>query len=245
MMKDSKINPAMLQECMKKNPPTVRPNGVVFSGPVRLTFVNLFRPGKPGDDQKEGSYGATLLFPLGTDMAVFSKVWHEKAREAFPKSFDANGVPHGLHSPFHDQAEKAVGAKTYAGYTPGAIYMACSSKFKPAVVDLSQNPITDEERVYSGVWAYCGLLPYSYSNKKTGIGFGLQTVMILADDQKLSGGGGDPTKDFAGVQITALSDIAAKFDAPGIMPAGGHQGAAGGLPVQPLPGADDDISSLL
>lgn len=243
MMKDSQLDPNYLSEEMRLNPPSMRPNGIIFSGPVRLSFANLFRPAKPNQDGAEGKYGATLLFPLGTNMDLFAKVWTEEAKKAFPQNWDANGQPVGLHSPFHDQAEKAVGAKPYAGFTSGAIYFNTSSKFKPIVVDRNQNPVADESRVYSGVWAFVALNTYAYKNKKIGIGFGLQTVMIIADDTKLASGGGNPAQDFGGVKLTAQSNIAAKFDAipgqqqpaaSGIMPAAGHVGMAGGLPTQPV-----------
>lgn len=253
MMKDSTIDPNWIREQMRANPPSVRPNGNVFTGPVRLSFVNLFKPGKPGTDGGEGKFGAALLFPPGTDMKLFADTWTREARAAFPNNWDPNGNPIGLHSPFHDQAEKAYAAKPLAGYTPGAIFFNVSSKFKPVVVDASQNLVVEESKAYPGVWAFCALNVYSYKNKKIGIGFGLQTVMLIADDSKLAGGGGNPQADFGNVQISAQTNMAAKFDAlpqpaqggtpAGIMPSGGYQGQQGNLPVQGLP--NDDLAGLM
>lgn len=245
-IRDSKIDPKWIEENMRLNPPSVMENGNLFSGPVRLAFVNLLKPGKP-NDQGKSNYSTSLLFPPGTDLRVFQEAWFKMAREKFPQNFDANGQPVGLHSPFHDQAEKAIGSKPYAGYTPGAIYFDSGSQYKPPVVDLQQNPITDENRVYPGVWAFVVVNPYSYKNKKTGVGFGLQGVMIAADDARLGGGGIDPKQAFGHVKITATSNVAAKFagvpmgqgagpqGAASIMPGGGHVGAQGNLPVQGLP----------
>ena len=247
MMKDSKLDAKWLQDVMRANPPSIRPNGTIFSGPVRLSFANSFKPGKPSQDGNEGKFGAALLFPLGTDMKVFYDVWMREAHKAFPNNWDPQNNPVGLHLPFHDQGEKAYSATPLPGYTPSAVCLSVNSKFKPIVVDGQMNPIVDETRVYSGVWAFVGLNVYSYKNKKTGIGFGLQTVMIIADDTKLGGGGGgNPQSDFAGVQITAQSNIAAKFDAvqpataeapASLMPTG--MGSAGNLPVHPLPATDE------
>ena len=252
MMKDSKLDAKWLQETMAANPPSIRPNGTIFTGPVRLSFVNLMKPGKPSQQGGEGKYGAALMFPLGTDMSVFSKTWTTEAKHAFPQNWDPSGNPVGLHLPFHDQAEKAFGAKPLPGYTPGAITFNVSSKYKPVVVDAQMNPIIDEERVYSGVWAFVGLNTYTYGvsppQPKKGVSFGLQTVMIIADDSKLAGGGGgNPVQDFAGVQISAHSNIAAKFDhmpgatapqAASLMPTGA--GHAGSLPAHPLPASGDE-----
>ncbi len=234
LMRDSKVPDAWIREQMIKNPPSLRPNGSIFSGPVRLCFPNLFKAQTAKNSDGEPKFGADLLFPPGTDMSLFAKIWTEQARIAFPDRWTPDGKPIGLHSPFHDQVEKTIG-KGYAGYTPGAIHFTTSSKYKPVVVDPGMNPVTDEARVYPGVWAFVALNHYKYSNKKTGIGFGLQTVMLIMDDQKLGGGGSDPTKDFAHVQISASSNIAAQFDAAGIMPQGGHVGQPGTMTTQALP----------
>jgi Enterobacter phage Enc34, ssDNA-binding protein len=252
-MRDSILDPRWLAEQVRVNPPQKLANGNIFCGIVRLAFPNLFKPRerKPGrdDDGSEGKFGATLLFPLGADLRVFQEAWMREAREAFPKNW-INGQPSGLHIPFHDQAEKTIGVKPLMGYTPGAIYFATSSKFQPPVVDAHMNTMADEKRVYSGVWAFVAVNTYHYSNKKTGVGFGLQSVRIEADDTRLGGGGSDPRADFGGITITAAANIADKFasapvlgatQTPGIMPAGGFVGNRGSLPVHPLPAGADDL----
>lgn len=217
MMNDSKVKEQWILDNQRLNPPCVRANGIIFSGPVRLSFTNLFQPQKPrtaDGANSEAKYGCTLLFPPKTDFAVFKKAALDIARTNFPKKFDAEGKPVGIHWPWHDQAEKAVGDKPLTGYTPGCLYFAATSKFKPQVVDANQNPIVDESRVYPGVWAFVGMNVYSYGppQPKTGVSFGLQTVMIIGDDQKLAGGGGDPKADFGHVQLVASTDAAKMFD---------------------------------
>ena len=255
--KDSTINAKWLADMMQANPPKILDNGNVLSGMVRLAFPNLFKPRAASNNNNNqqgdggaGKFGAALLFPPGADMTLFSNVWTKAAREAFPQNWDPQGQPIGLHIPFHDQREKAFGVKPLAGYTPGAITFNVSSQFKPQVVDANMNPIVDEARVYAGVWAIVAMNVYKYGKPqpKTGIGFGMQSVMIVADDTKLGGGGSDPRKDFGGITITANSNVADKFGAAppqsagGIIPSGGFVGSAGVLPVQALP---DDGSDLM
>jgi hypothetical protein len=252
-MKDSTLDQRWLAEMIQRNPPSKTANGNITTGPVRLAFPNIFKPSDRKNDNGEpsGKYGATILFPFGVNLSLFDQEWNRVARQEFPKNWDANGRPVGLHSPFHDQIDKTVGVKTYAGFTPGAVYVNISSNYKPQVVDANMNPIVDESRVYGGVWAIVSVNVYSYFPKKgqagkTGVGFGLQSVVIIADDQKLGGQGSDPRQDFAGISITATSDIASRMGgltgtpvggaAPSsIMPAGGYVGQAGVLPVQGLP----------
>ena len=260
IMKDSNIDDGWLRDMMAKNPPGLSSKGDVLTGPVRLSFPNLFQVGKPqrnadGTEGAEGKYGAALLFPPGTDMAVFNKAWGDAAKAAFPKNWGPDGKPVGLHHPFHRQDEKAFGAKPLVGYTPGALFVSVSSRYKPPVVDMNRMPVTDEHRVYPGVWAIVALNVYSYKNLKTGVGFGIQTVMLIADDQKLGGVGANPESAFENVTITANANVAAKFDeirrtateaqASDIMPAGGHAGRPGALQTQPLPGGDVSMEDLL
>jgi hypothetical protein len=92
----------------------------------------------------------------------------------------------------------------YDGYTEGGIYLSCNTDRKPPVVDVKGQVVTDEDRVYPGVWAICTIRPFAYDAKvNKGVAFGLQSVMLIADDKNLGGGGEDVSKAFAGVNIEA------------------------------------------
>ena len=256
IMKDSNVDDAWLREVMTKNPPRLLENGRIFTGPVRLGYAALFKPdAKTNDDGKvREDFQATFLFPLGTNMQVFQDTWTERARAKFAEYFAPDGSAVGLHSPFHDQKEKAFGSKPRPGYVPGAIFMYCSSQYKPNIFDANKQVITDERRIYSGCWVYGVVRPYTYGEKrdakKRGVGFGLDTLMFLLDDEKLFGGAGGTDADtaFGHVSITATANVADKFNAmpagglppagASIMPGGGHVGQAGGLTTHALPGAE-------
>lgn len=263
MMKDSQVDDAWLREMMQRNPPSLQPNGDLLTGPVRIFYPNIFQVGKPGKNANQGQepkFGAALQFPPGAMLKPFEDVWNQVARAKFPSNWDPEGRPVGLHWPFHDGREKAYAAQPQPGFTPGAIYMNVSSKFKPQVVHVS-NPgkILDPKlgsdgktwehpQLYDGAWVICALNSYDYKNVKIGVGFGLKMLMIVSDDTRFNRVGGDPVRTFAGVQVTAQSNIAAKFDqvpaqqqgapAASVMPSGGHVGTAGTMAVTPLPGAD-------
>lgn len=257
--RESTLSLDWLISMAERNQPQELPNGTLLSGLARIAHVYVFEKDTGGknknfgddDGNSEGKYHLKLLWPAGTDMSVFDAVWNRLARAAFPNNWTPEGKPNGLHSPFHDQADKVYGAKPYVGYVPGAIYMDASSQYQPIVVHGSdlKTQILDKNKVYSGQWAIASLRPYHYANRKTGVGFGLNQVVIVADDKRLiTFGGGDPVKTFAGVQITAQSNIAAKFDqvpaqqqgapAASVMPSGSHVGTQGTMAVTPLPGAD-------
>lgn len=220
MMRNSRLPDDWLQRAVAGNPikpfvdPTTgKPNGLYLTCPVRLAFVNLFTPSTRNSDNgqpKKPTYDATLLFPTFATQMVWDVLWpvaHAELCKTFPDYVRPDGsLIDGLHIPFHDQETKAM---KYSGYTPGALFINTSSQFQPAVVDQTLNRIVDESQVYAGCWAIVALNCYTYKNLKKGVAFGLQTVMKIADDEKLGGGGADPNKTFAGVQVDATFNAAA------------------------------------
>lgn len=212
IMRDSIVGDSWIQQTMQNaplsriiNPDTGQPTGDILTGPVRLSFIDLIElPQKKPGDSNEPKYKATLLFPPGTDFSILYEEYYKICGQTFPEYYDAQtGQYHGLTSPFRSQSEKLK----FPGYTPDCVFMNVSSRFKPAIVDTMHNPIVDPSRVYPGVWAICAINAYGYGKNppqpKKGINFGIQNVMIIGDDTKLAGGGPDPKKQFAGVQVNA------------------------------------------
>lgn len=213
------------------NPNTGQPTDDFLTGPVRLSFENIFVPQK--NDGGNDVYGATLLFTPFADFTPLNDEYNRIAMSKFPENFNnQNGQFYGLHSPFHYQDEKAM---KYGGYTPGLVYFTASSTFKPSVVDIRLNPIVDPSKVYAGVWAIGTVRGYDYSNKKKGVGFGLQSLMIIGDDTKLGGEGPDPRTLYAGINISApivRPDMAAQMGgAPGAVPGVPGFSSPAGAPV--------------
>lgn len=223
-MRDSRMPADWIARSVAANPIRQLENGNYISGPVRLAFINFFEPkkGQSDDGSSKESYQCAALLPPGAEGGINSVLyaaWYHEAKRIFPNNFRPDGQPFGLHWPFHLCDDK----QQYAGYTPGLYYVNLSSQFKPQVVDSAMNPIVDPARVYPGVWAILALNIYSYGvsppRPKKGLSFGLQNVMLIADDEKLAGGGTDPEQDFAGVQIDARYDVAAAFGGvPGAPP---------------------------
>ena len=203
IVRDSIVGDAWIQQTMQavpvqyvKDEKTGEPTGDLLTGPVRLAFDTLFELPNPSEKVQNPKYGAALLFPP-SDMQLFYDEYYKVCAREFADYYDqATGQYHGLHSPFRDQAEKLK----FGGFTPGQVFMTCTSKFKPPVVDVRGNPIVDRSKVYPGVWAICAVNAYAFKDaRKKGIGFGLQSVMIIGDDTKFGGGAPDPTQTFKGV----------------------------------------------
>jgi len=199
---------------------TGEPTGDILTGPVRLAFDTLFELPQPSAQMQNPKYGAALLFTPLADFSIFYEEYYRVCGQEFADHYDAaSGQYYGLHSPFRDQAEKAK----FGGFTPGCVFMTCTSKFKPPVVDVRGNPLVDKSKVYPGVWAICAVNPYSYKDpRKKGVGFGLQSVMIIGDDTKFGGGAPDPNKTFAAAK-GAIQAPAISGAAMGNMPSGAPQ----------------------
>jgi hypothetical protein len=208
------------------DPKTGQPTGDILTGPVRLAFDTLFKLPQPSEKIQNPKYGASVLFTPLADFSIFYEEYYKVCAREFQDHYQ-NGQYYGLHSPFRDQAEKMK----FGGFTPGCVFMTCTSKFKPGVVDTMGNPILDESKVYPGVWAICSVSPYAFKDpRKKGVAFGLQSVMLIGDDTKFGGGAPDPNQTFGGVKGAIQRPVinpgvlnhmpSAQQGAPGMPPSG-------------------------
>lgn len=212
------MTPEWVAKVLKDFPFTILENGNLRTCPVRLSFPNLFKRSKPVPPNTEGKYGANLIIPIGADLTLLSQEAGNCARAKWP----AIGTPQApkLKNPIKPQGEMLK----YEGYIDGGFFITPIGDRQPPVVDQRMAPITDENRVYPGVWAICAIRPFAYDKGvNKGVSFGLQSVMIIADDKNLGGGGGNPAQDFAGVNISSDVNPAAAF---GTGATAGQTGAA-------------------
>lgn len=232
------------------NPDTGQFEGDIQCGPVRLSFFqnSLFELPKPmtnskGEAQGEPKYGSHLLFTPYANPQVLYDEYYRMCGIEFPEYYQG-GQYVGLESPFKDQALKAA---KYAGYTPGCFFLNSTSLFRPQVVDARRNPIVDKDRVYPGMWALPTVRAYASGKKdkmfKKGIQFGLQSVMIIGDDEKFGSAGPDAQKLYAGINVAPPPISAAQAArAPQGPPAGappfnpGAPPPAAGIPGYIAPG---------
>lgn len=206
-MKDSDMDAAWIADMWAKNPCTKildqngTPNGNYRTGPLRLGFVNIFERGKPVPPATQGKFGSHLIFPIAADLAVLKGAATETALAKWPTAGQQGGPT--LHTPFRQQSEK----QNLSGYNPGGIFIvATADQQQPYCVDPRGAPITDKAKLYSGVWALAVIRPFDFDKgMKKGVGFGLQGVIVIADDRNLGGGGSNPLADMAGAQIDAAS----------------------------------------
>lgn len=196
-MEDTNMTREWIERQWARNPCAKLSNGDVRTGPVRLSFPHLFKPGKPIPPNTEGKHGSSLLFPVGADVSVLVK----EAGDCAKAKWGAN-MPRGLKSPLLKQDDDA---DRYGGFEEGGILVRATANQKVQVVDRNLAPVVDEALVYPGVWAIVTLRAFAYDKGvNKGVSFGLQNVMLIADDTNLGGtAAANPRDAFAGVQVEA------------------------------------------
>lgn len=193
----------------------------IITPKFRVSFPNVFRPGKPAQPGAEPKYSITMLFPhpskmsaadksaYDTFLAVVKKKADEVLREKFGGKMDNEAFRKSLKKPFRDQGEKA-----FEGYEEGALFANASSKQKPGLIDANRQDILEDQYFYPGCYARASVRVFAYDNSgNRGWSLGLQNVQKLAEGDPL-GGRTKATDDFEPVASEggAVSTGAGVFD---------------------------------
>lgn len=163
-------------------------------GPVRLSYLNVFRPRKNGLKNDELEYSATLLIPKAPNQfcpdpkAVGSSLT-EIIKNAAAEKFGEGAK--GWRSPLKD-GDTDLG-EDGAPKNPGYYTVRCSCKadFPPVLIDGARNHVTSGFE--SGDWGKVKLSAWTYDTSgNKGISVGLRAVQFLYKDEPL-GQSSDPT----------------------------------------------------
>ena len=153
-------------------------------GPCRLSYTHLFTKYTPeGDNSGNGKYCTNVLINK-TDKEVVKAINAavEAAKQAAIVSKWGGKEPKKLDLPLHDGDDK--GDEVYEG----CYYLNAKASTKPGLVDRDKEPITDEDEIYSGVWAVVSVTFYSYDvSGNRGVACGLNNVMKAKDGERLGG----------------------------------------------------------
>jgi hypothetical protein len=183
--------------------PIVKDSKVVF-GPVRLSYTHLFNKYNPNDDQSDGKYQTNALIPKNekeTVKAIQQAI--EAAKKAGIVSKWSGKEPKKLEQPLHDGDTDKEDDDIYLGH----YFVNAKSKTRPGIVDRQKAPITDEDEIYSGVYAILSVTFYAYDqNGNRGIACGLNNVMKFKDGEHL-GGRASAESDFADLDTEDDDDL--------------------------------------
>ena len=153
----------------------------VMTPKFRVSFPNVFRPGKALEVGKPPKYSITMLFDKDANLEPLKQAMVD----FLTKKFGANQAawPKLSRNPFRDQGEK-----DFAGYVAGSKFINATSNTKPGLVDAQSNDIINEADFYPGCYARATVRPFWYDVKgNKGVAFGLQNIQKLADGEPLGG----------------------------------------------------------
>ena len=144
----------------------------------RVSFPNVFKPGKSMEEGKEGKYNVTMLFDKDTDISALKAA---AADACIAKWGDKSKWPKNLRTPFRDQGEK-----DFDGYVEGAFFVNATSGNRPGLVDRKLNPIIDPSDFYPGCYARASINAFAYDKAgNKGVAFGLNHIQKLRDGDPL------------------------------------------------------------
>jgi hypothetical protein len=174
----------------------------VVTGRVRLSYVQIFRTIKT-DKKGNPKYSATILLPK-SDIATKQRI--DAAINAAIEDGVKNpkiwaGIrPQQPNTCVHDG--DGVKAKDGTPYGPECkghwVFAASTSIAQPRVVDTNRQPLLDQTRLFSGVYALVSVdfAAYNFDGSK-GITAYLNNIMVLDDKAEPLGGGlSDVDDDF-------------------------------------------------
>lgn len=170
--------------------PKVDDSKVVF-GPCRLSYVHVFEKYVP-EGSDTGKYCVTVLIPKKEKETIkgIQQAMENAKKKALSGKWNGK-APKKLDLALKDGDEKEE--EEFAG----CMYINAKSGSRPGMIDKDGDPITDEEEMYSGVWAYVSINFYGYSvSGNNGIGAGLNNLKKFKDDDHF-GGKSSAESDFA------------------------------------------------
>ena len=161
-----------------------------------LVYPSLFEPSayKKG----EPTYSGTFLISKNHDISDMRAA----VKAAAVAKWGNQVVLANLHFPVRDGNEKATeeGKVNKDNFYYNHHFIRAKSKWQAPVVNIYNEPITDENEIYGGciVRAYFSFYGYDYMGK-VGIGCGLRAVCKIEDGQPLGGGRVDTGEVFNSV----------------------------------------------
>lgn len=165
----------------------------VITGPVRLSYANIFEPKSiNGGDPK---YSVSLIVPKEDKktIAAIQKAVDAAIEEGRGKF--GGKVPNkaALKLPLRDGDIDRPDDEAYAN----SFFVNANSTTPPEIVDKDLNPIMSRSEVYSGVYARVSINFYAFNtNGNRGIACGLGNIQKIRDGEPL-GGKASAAEDFA------------------------------------------------
>jgi len=157
------------------------PETHIITGDVRLAFPSVFKQKPRARGSDKTAFQATILLPPDTDLTPY----HTAMKAALVAKFGKAVKLDPSKNPIRD-----AGSKEYDGFVEGWNYISLNNPFRqPAVVDALGRPVTDETKVYAGMWVRALISAYAWKHQTggSGVSFSLEALQLVRDDDRLDG----------------------------------------------------------
>ena len=167
---------------------------IVILGPVRLSYLNVFKP-RMNDIRKVEEYSGTLLIPKeangfnGNPIALLKEI-REVIEAALKEKFKE--IPKKWETCLHDGDVETnnEGEPKHPGYF--YISTRSSTDYPPVLIDGARKPVIDGKNWVSGDWGYAKLSFYGFEFEgKKGVSTSLRAIQFTKKDEPF-GSNADP-----------------------------------------------------
>lgn len=164
----------------------------ISTGKVRLSYVQVFAPSvmEEGETPK---YSVQLIISKDDEFTLNRvKSAIDAATKAGAASKFGGKVPKGLKTPLRDGDTERDGEEY-----ENCFFLNAKTTTQPPVIGRDMQPVMSKDEVYSGCFARANVNFYAYNHKGSkGIAVGLNSIMKLADGERLGGDFSNPENDF-------------------------------------------------
>lgn len=160
-----------------------------------LSFPHVFEPWKGPDGQQAPKFGATFIFPQGTDLSGLKAAVLQAAREKFGPEADQQIRAGKLRMPFRTDVEEKgypagstfIGARRDPMYGPVGVYSRVKGDDgKPREITREEQVLGNPNEIYAGAKVRGLLTCFGYDrNGNRGVSFGLVAVQKVEDGERL------------------------------------------------------------
>jgi hypothetical protein len=162
---------------------------IIIVGPVRLSYLNVFKP-RLNKTRKQEEFSATSLIPKKA-VAGFCEdpeVLLEAVRTAIEKALIAKfkAIPKKFENWVLKDGDLETDNEGEAKH-PGYFYVSSRSDVShpPVLIDAARKPIMEEKDLQSGYWGYVKISVYAYETEEgtKGVSVSLRAIQKYKEDE--------------------------------------------------------------
>ena len=153
----------------------------VITPVFRASYANLLEPQETlnGDLKFQVSMVFDTANMTKKDQELWKKMKVAANLAVTEKWPDKKTRPKDLRNPFRTDKDDLPGGDTF---------VRAASTDRPKIIDSSNQPLTESDEVYSGMFARASVTAFAYDQKgNRGVSFGLNNVLKVKDGERLDG----------------------------------------------------------